>query len=676
MNNADLISVAWPIIKWAGGKVQIEETILADIDRLQPSTIDTYREPFLGGGAIFFALARRKRFRKAVLSDTNHELIGMYISVRDDVGGVIRELKKLLKKPYGEKTFYEIRAARPRSECARAARMIYLNKTCFAPGSQVLMEDETWRSVEAVVAGDRLWNGRVVQSTMARPYVGNVRRIRVQGSPFIMSVTDDHEILSVKGKGDQRQERRSLEHLSGEMNLRPARDLIVGDYVFLPTTGTRSDDMCWSDFWPDASEFGPQAVPRELGAVASGEICRLLGYYAAEGHIAYNYKNGVRGRIKSAVWTFNSSTVDTYVADLSDICVRLFGLAPVVTASSVEGKRCVSVELHSVYAAKFIQNLVQGQSWAEEQSARHTKRLHPALLTASLHLQVELLKGWLRGDGGLRHRVHSNSTELNGTCVVLSLARQLYRMAQRCGLKPLWRVSRPNGIELVNIGFSGAAVAALGFDVPPARSSDQRKFMNGYLLVRVREIVDLEYDAAVYNLDVDGDRLICVDGVISHNCFNGLYRVNKKGEFNVPWGKRKNPTILDEQGLRAASAALAGVGLVVSEFHPAAYLSTVTDFIYYDPPYVPVKTTSFVAYRAAGFRKDQQQVLAEHMAMLAAKGIPALLSNSHCPATLKLYKGLKKRKILTRHNINRNGSERGNVSELLVESRFTHRKKA
>lgn len=287
MNSEDLISVARPIIKWAGGKAQLEDAILADVDRLQPSTIDTYREPFLGGGAIFFALARRKRFRKAVLSDTNPELIGMYVAVRDDVRGVIRELNKLLKKPYGEKTFYEIRAARPRSECAKAARMIYLNKTCF----------------------------------------------------------------------------------------------------------------------------------------------------------------------------------------------------------------------------------------------------------------------------------------------------------------------------------------------------------------------------------------------------NGLYRVNKKGEFNVPWGKRKNPTILDVQGLQAASAALAGVELLVSEFHYAAYLSNVTDFVYYDPPYVPVKSTSFVAYRAVGFRKDQQQVLAEHLTLLAGQGIPALLSNSHCPATLKLYKGLKKRKILTRHNINRNGHERGNVSELLVESRFTHRKK-
>jgi DNA adenine methylase len=284
----EIINYARPILKWAGGKAQIEDTILAAIDRLHPEQIEKYYEPFVGGGAIFFALASRRRFRYARLSDTNTELIGMYAAVRDDVKGVIRELNKLLKKPYGEKTYYEIRAAVPRSECAKAARMIYLNKTCF----------------------------------------------------------------------------------------------------------------------------------------------------------------------------------------------------------------------------------------------------------------------------------------------------------------------------------------------------------------------------------------------------NGLYRVNKKGEFNVPWGKRKNPQILDLEALHAASAALLGVELCAEPFHSAAYVSTTSDFIYYDPPYVPVTKESFTAYQADGFTSADHKILSEHMTMLAAYGKHiALLSNSHCPTTVKLYKGLKKIKVLARRNINRNGDERGAVSELLVESRFTTQRK-
>lgn len=279
----EIINYARPIIKWAGGKAQLEDLILAAIDRLHPEQIEKYFEPFVGGGAIFFALASRRRFRYARLSDTNVELIGMYAAVRDDVYGVIRELKELIKKPYGEKTYYLIRASTPRSECAKAARMIYLNKTCY----------------------------------------------------------------------------------------------------------------------------------------------------------------------------------------------------------------------------------------------------------------------------------------------------------------------------------------------------------------------------------------------------NGLYRVNKSGGFNVPWGKRKNPQILDLEALHAASAALIGVELVAEPFHAVAYLMSAQDFCYFDPPYAPVKKTSFAAYQAAGFTRDEQQILSEHFIMLAAGQKHALLSNSHCPETLRLYKGLKRTRVAARHNINRNGNERGAVSELLVESRFT-----
>lgn len=279
----EIVNYAKPVLKWAGGKAQLQDTILAAIDRLHPEQIERYYEPFVGGGAIFFALAARRRFRYATLSDTNAELIGMYVAIRDDVKGVIRELQKLVNKPYGEKTYYLIRASKPRSLAAKAARMIYLNKTNF----------------------------------------------------------------------------------------------------------------------------------------------------------------------------------------------------------------------------------------------------------------------------------------------------------------------------------------------------------------------------------------------------NGLYRVNKKGEFNVPWGKRKNPQILDLECLHAASAALVGVDLVVVSFERAVDLFKEGDFVFYDPPYAPVTKTSFAAYQAVGFTLTDHAILADYMNLHAVRGDHALLSNSHCPATIKLYKGLVKRRVLARRSINRNGAERGHVSELLVESRFT-----
>lgn len=113
-----------PLLKWAGGKRQLVEVILESL----PQRIDTYYEPFVGGGAIFFALAAERRFKKAVLSDQNRELIETYVAVRDDVDEVLGELSLL---PHSEADYYRIRASAPRKAARRAARMIYLNRTGY-----------------------------------------------------------------------------------------------------------------------------------------------------------------------------------------------------------------------------------------------------------------------------------------------------------------------------------------------------------------------------------------------------------------------------------------------------------------------------------------------------------------------------------------------------------------
>ncbi len=115
---------AQPLLKWAGGKRQLMGAIL---ERL-PARIDTYFEPFVGGGAVFFALASERRFRRAVLSDQNEELIETYQAVQRDVDGVIAALRRL---PHSEEDYYKIRAQKPRLPTTRAARMIYLNRTGY-----------------------------------------------------------------------------------------------------------------------------------------------------------------------------------------------------------------------------------------------------------------------------------------------------------------------------------------------------------------------------------------------------------------------------------------------------------------------------------------------------------------------------------------------------------------
>ena len=120
-----------PVLKWAGGKRQLLEPILAFVDRAFPDQIETYYEPFAGGGAVFFALAARGKFKRARLSDKNEDLIRVYTALRDDAHSVIHELEKLCQAKPTEDVYYKIRASRPTKAAARAARMLYLNRTGY-----------------------------------------------------------------------------------------------------------------------------------------------------------------------------------------------------------------------------------------------------------------------------------------------------------------------------------------------------------------------------------------------------------------------------------------------------------------------------------------------------------------------------------------------------------------
>jgi DNA adenine methylase len=115
-----------PILKWAGGKRQLVPQILGRL----PRKMKTYYEPFVGGAAVFFALAKEKekRFERAVLSDRNKDLIALYQAIRDDLERVIEELEGM---PHSETDYYRVRDARPRTAAKRAARLIYLNKTGY-----------------------------------------------------------------------------------------------------------------------------------------------------------------------------------------------------------------------------------------------------------------------------------------------------------------------------------------------------------------------------------------------------------------------------------------------------------------------------------------------------------------------------------------------------------------
>lgn len=154
---------------------------------------------------------------------------------------------------------------------------------------------------------------------------------------------------------------------------------------------------------------------------------------------------------------------------------------------------------------------------------------------------------------------------------------------------------------------------------------------------------------------------------LNKTCFNGLYRVNSSGQFNVPMGRYKNPTILNEERLHAASSALKGVRLAVQDFSGCLGKLRPDDYVYVDPPYVPLSSTSnFTGYTKGGFDLAEQERLASFVREADRKGCRVMVSNSETPTIRRLYKGLNVHRVMARRMINSNSHRRGPVAELVI----------
>lgn len=156
---------------------------------------------------------------------------------------------------------------------------------------------------------------------------------------------------------------------------------------------------------------------------------------------------------------------------------------------------------------------------------------------------------------------------------------------------------------------------------------------------------------------------------LNRTCYNGLYRENSKGQFNVPFGRYKNPTICDEVRLRRASQALQGAELIKGDFADVVAAADSGDFVYFDPPYVPVSATSnFTNYNRHGFGLTDQRRLASVIDQLTQRGCRVMLSNSSAPLVYELYDRPEYQliPIQARRNINSKADGRGPVKELLI----------
>jgi DNA adenine methylase len=232
--------------------------------------------------------------------------------------------------------------------------------------------------------------------------------------------------------------------------------------------------------------------------------------------------------------------------------------------------------------------------------------------------------------------------------------------------------------------------AAVLFDLQPKKAvinDINSELINTYLVIKnnVDELIEdlrkhentSDYYYKIRDLDRDKNRFSKLSDVekasrliyLNKTCFNGLFRVNSQGQFNVPFGRYKNPNIVNEFVLRAVSHYLNNneVKILNGDFADAVSSAKKGDFVYFDSPYDPVsETASFTGYTLGGFSKDEQIRLRDLFVDLDKRGCKVLLSNSATEFIKDLYKDYRIEIVSATRNINSIASKRGKIDEVLV----------
>lgn len=209
------------------------------------------------------------------------------------------------------------------------------------------------------------------------------------------------------------------------------------------------------------------------------------------------------------------------------------------------------------------------------------------------------------------------------------------------------------------------------------------KYQEEYIPVdkEERKIFYLKKRDRFNDLKVNGDKTVGIEKAalmifLNKTCFNGLYRVNKKGLFNVPMGSYKNPAICDEMNLRAVSEKLQRVKIVCGDYRKSADFIDKNTFVYFDPPYRPITdTSSFTAYTDKIFNDKEQIELARYVGEMNQKGARIAVSNSD-PKNVNtkdnffdnLYSAYNIRRVEAARMINCNREARGKIKELLISN--------
>jgi DNA adenine methylase len=231
-------------------------------------------------------------------------------------------------------------------------------------------------------------------------------------------------------------------------------------------------------------------------------------------------------------------------------------------------------------------------------------------------------------------------------------------------------------VELANLGRLGRAV--IGDKNPELvnlyqivkqdpetliRALSDEKFRNDNESFRT---LKAEFNALIGTRRRPVDRAALLVYLNKHS-YNGLWRVNRKGHYNVPFGKYVRPSLPSPQSLMRFSRMLEGVTLMHADFEQIVRTAKRGDFVYFDPPYHPLsKTARFTDYTTGGFSFEDQKRLARVYRRLSDRGVRLMLSNSSMPEIKKLYDGLSIHIVPAKRSINCDGQKRTGVTEIIV----------
>ncbi len=172
-------------------------------------------------------------------------------------------------------------------------------------------------------------------------------------------------------------------------------------------------------------------------------------------------------------------------------------------------------------------------------------------------------------------------------------------------------------------------------------------------------------DPAIMSLPERAARMI----YLNKTGYNGLYRVNRQGKFNVPFGRYKSPKYYDRENLIAVSHALQEIEILCESFETVVVRAKAGDWVYFDPPYVPLSQTAhFTSYNANGFGIREQELLRDVCVELSRNKVYVMLSNSNTPIVRSLYESsyFMIDEVLANRAINSNGARRGRITELVI----------